>query len=91
MPSITFSESKYECPCGYKFVQSDGQQYGKLKMVRRLHGKKCKIAKELHKVVTPQFAKEKTEGTKITKDSLKQLKDFMDKSVYNTLNVSGKK
>jgi hypothetical protein len=90
MPAITFSESKYECPCGYKFIQSDGTQFGKLKMVRRLHGKKCKVAKEVNKLVTPQYAKDKTAGTKITKDSLKQLKEFMDKSMYNTLNVADK-
>ena len=45
IPTV-FSRSTVECPCGYTFSQIDDQNHKKVKIVERLHRKKCEIAKQ---------------------------------------------
>lgn len=37
--------SLYECPCGYSYTQTDNREFRKLKMMIRLHKKKCEMAR----------------------------------------------
>ena len=57
--SVSTSESTYKCPCGYEFVQNDTNNYGKLKIVRRLHAKKCEVAKEMNKIIQGAYCGER--------------------------------
>ncbi len=47
------STSTYKCPCGYEFVQTDSSNYTKMKLVRRLHAKRCDVAKQVNAQTTP--------------------------------------
>lgn len=85
MSRTAYSESKYICPCGYSFVQTDSQGYGKMKMVRRLHAKKCEIAKEIVKTIPPQYDTQLSKHRNIDKDALKNKKEFMDAPICKKL------
>lgn len=87
MVRTAYTESKYVCPCGFSFIQTDSQTNGKLKIIRRLHAKKCETAKEVNKILTPQYATHMTSQKNMTKEILKKQKEFLEESIYRTLQI----
>lgn len=78
MSNICHSESQYECLCGYSFIQTDGQGFRKLKLIRRLHAKKCELGKEINKMITPSFDTTEIKKERMAKEDLKKEIEFFN-------------
>ena len=64
------SRCKYTCPCGYEFIQTDNQDFRKLKTIRRLHAKRCELGRKMNKDMSERYEIEDTKG--LSKESVKQ-------------------
>ena len=56
-PDVMTATASYKCPCGYEFVQQDTPNFTKLKLISRLHSKKCEVARERDRGKTYTFNK----------------------------------